>query len=295
MGCGSSSLKGDDVPNVNSQPVTAAPPGAQPMKKVQTNFSDVNYEQDAHKRRMTEYAPHEQPAPAPIREESRDDTAQQVAGDAYGQQPQNEHGGILPDRPDQNAGTTTEFPHEGLGSGTKAASDEPVDTTLKPYQTFDGGDWDQQENNRPSQPQVPYLNGTQDEPDPTSNYAKDRFATDNDPANPLNQESHHQSQTQQQHQNQNLDPSNPNSNAQIPDIQSEGDGEHKKSWLGQKYANFQTTKRGSGPSDENVMKYTGKDKKELGEWARDRPDVGGGQNSGRAGTDNGLAVGAAWN
>ena len=173
MGCGSSSLKGDDVPNVNSQPVTApGATGVQPMKKVKTNFSDINYEQDAQNRRMTEYAPDQ--AVALVREESRDLTAEQ--------QLQNESDDIMPDRPDTNAGT-----------GPHASADDPGDTTLKPYQTLNDGDWDQQSpGTKAHVPQSPaaYTDGTGTQ-DPTSTSAKDNFASDNDPANPINQENHH--------------------------------------------------------------------------------------------------------
>lgn len=50
MGCGSSSLKGDAVADIGAE---------QPVRRVKTNFSTVDYDQDAKHRRMTEYAPHE--------------------------------------------------------------------------------------------------------------------------------------------------------------------------------------------------------------------------------------------
>ncbi len=283
MGCGQSSLKGDDVPNVNSQPVTtSAAGGGQPLKKVKTNFSSVDYDQDAQKRRMTEYAPHE--TPAPIREESRDLSA-------AGQQPHNDD-----IAPDFKAGSSAAYPHEGAGPAASAIDGEPS-TTLKPYQTNDGGDWDNDTTAKNSQ--QPYLNGTQDPIDPTSNQAKDTFASANDPANALNQQSHHQTTHARpgatehdnltnidDEQNQNFYTPNPDVDDQNPD---------KKSWLGQKYSSFQTAKNGPGVSDEDVKKYTGKDRDELNEWARDRPGVGGNQGAGRVDSDSGLVAGASWN
>lgn len=52
MGCGSSTLKGDKKEDLTETP--------QPIKKVATNFSTVNYDSTASQgRRNTEYAPHD--------------------------------------------------------------------------------------------------------------------------------------------------------------------------------------------------------------------------------------------
>jgi len=294
MGCGSSSLKGDDVPNVNSQPVaTTTTPGGQPLRKVQTNFSDINYEQDIHKRRLTEYAPHE--TPPPIREQSHDLSAEQNIGNETRQQ-QRQNDDLGPDQPDPSAGLSTAYPHEGAGPAANAIDGEP-DRTLKPYQTTDGGDWDNDTdtyaNQHPTSHQAqPYVNGTQDTGDPTSSYVKDDFASTNDPANPLNQESHHAYQPANDLNNNDDDAAfyTPN-----PDIHDSENPERKKSWLGQKYSSYQSAKRGTGASDEDIAKYTGKDRDELHDWAKDRPGVGGNQHAGRVDTDSGLVAGGSWN
>lgn len=256
MGCGSSSLKGDDLPNLNSQPInTADALGGQPMKKVRTDFSDINYEQDAQQRRMTEYAPHE--TPAPIREQS-----------ISTEQPQD----IIKQQKEQL----------NLDGGGSVDAIDPGDTTLKPYQTFDGGDWDKAEASQAqAKAQAPVVNGT-DSTDPTSSLSKFEFASANDPANPANQENHHHQHPSQSQQ------------LQAQDSQ-DGSTAKKGSWLGLKYSSFQSSKRGSGISDEELKKYTGKDREELREWAKNRGGVGGGQPAGAVvSADSGMAVGAAW-
>jgi hypothetical protein len=268
MGCGASSLKGDDVPDLNSQPVATTDPANQPMRKVKTNFSDINYDQDANKRRMTEYAPHE--TPPPIREQSHDLSAEKRRST---QAPDH----IESLGSDVDPRTAASYPHESRIPGSETTAGDP-DAALKPYQTIDGGDWDENEaHTNPTSQHV--VNGTSF--DPTSESAKDSFATANDPANPLNQESHHQQQ--QQHQE----------NGTAGTSGSTGD-EHKKSWLGQKYASLQSAKRGPGASDEDIKKYTGKEKQELEQWASGRAGVGGNQPADRVGTDSGIAAGAAW-
>lgn len=286
MGCGSSSLKGDDVPNVNSQPVDNAT-GLQPMKKVKTNFSDINYEQDAHGRRMTEYAP-DQSIAAPVREESF--SAAQLAAGQQQQQRGVGTDGIMPDRPDLNASNAAAYPHGVSGPGPHATVDDAGDTSLKPYQTIDGEDWDA---NDPAATRAindqPYTNGTNgtngEDLDPTSSSAKQHFAEDNDPSQHNNQQQHHHSShdgSQYLDANEN---NNYNGSGVSPSSETGSDG-RKKSWLGQKYAGYQAAKRGTGPSDEDVLKYTGKERGDL---------VGGGdQSAGRVGTDNGIAAGAAW-
>ncbi|OQV08389.1 hypothetical protein CLAIMM_12670 [Cladophialophora immunda] len=305
MGCGSSSLKGADIPDINSQPTTAAQP--QQIRKIRTNFSDIDYDQDARQRRLTEYAPHEQPPP--VREESHDFTAEQSSG-AYEQYQQYD---TQPGRPDYNAGAPTGYANDGAMSRS-GPGDRDNDATLKPYQTIDGGDWDNQDG--PPQRQTPYVNGTQDGMDPTSDSSKDEFAAANDPANPKNQDGHHFPQGGHHNQqadgynnddnddannnNNNMSPISYNANSDVaanPDIHGGDDNaaEPKKSWLGQKYASLQSARRGSGLSDEDLIKYTGKDRRELGEWAQNRPGVGPNQDAGRVGSDSGLAAGAAWN
>ncbi|KIX97580.1 uncharacterized protein Z520_06357 [Fonsecaea multimorphosa CBS 102226] len=288
MGCGSSRLKGADIPDVNTQTTTITQ--SQPIKKVRTNFSDVDYDQDARQRRLTEYAPHEQPPP--VREESRDFTAEQSSYEQY-QQYDNR-----PDRPAYDTGGSATYANDRTMSGASGL-DRDNDATLKPYQTIDGGDWDNQDDQQ--RRQSSYANGMQDGQDPTSDSSKNDFASANDPANRNyqdgSQSAQRESRTQSQadgHNNaddQNTSPTSYNTN---PDIHDD-DGDHKKSWFGQKYASFQSSKRGTGLSDEDILKYTGKDRSELNEWAQNRAGVGGNQEAGRIGSDSGLAAGAPWN
>jgi hypothetical protein len=282
MGCTSSSLKGDDV-NMNSQQVnisqSANEPASQPMKKVRTNFSDVDYDSSAQQRRLTEYAPHEQPPPT-IREMSHDLSAEQQRQEHFE--------------------TTTETYHEthqhhqssAAGTSTAVANDEHGEAHgehLKPYQTIDGDEWDKENEAPPisqhhhvgSQEGNSLSNGyhestTLDTTDPTSASAKDEFARENDPANP---HYHHHNNT-----NNNSTHQSPTESAEITDSQ------HKKSWLGQRYADLQSAKRGPGVSDEDIEKYTGKTREEL-EGMR---GIGGEQGAGRVGTDNNLAGSAPW-
>jgi len=270
MGCGSSSLKGDDVPNVNSSPTTTSAP----IKKVQTNFSTVDYDQDARGRRMTEYAPDET-----VKAKKHHDAttaSPPPPGRADGPSASIQ---ITADPPERNAGTTGSYLHEGVGSGSdpsRVKADDHLE--LKPYQTHDGPDWDNDAN--PST-QATHVNGTR--PDPTSSLAKEEFATASDPANPLNQESQHQHQ--------------PNSNGyNLSAPANEDGGDRKKSWLGEKYASYQSAKQGRGTqlSDEELKKYTGKDRAELKAWAANTPGVAGNQNAGRSGTDSAAALGSPY-
>jgi hypothetical protein len=278
MGCTSSSLKGDEV-NMNSQQVTisqsANDAASQPMKKVRTNFSDVDYDSGAQQRRLTEYAPHEQPPP--IREMSHDLSAEQHHHEEHFEQTETYH--------------ETVHHHESSAAGTSTAvaNDDHGEVDgehLKPYQTIDGDEWDKENEAPPTHNQHHHgqegnslSNGYHessilDNPDPTSAMAKDEFARDNDPANPHH---HHDSQ----HQSPTTD---------SPATATTTDSQHKKSWLGQKYADLQSAKRGQGISDEDIEKYTGKTREEI-EAMR---GTGGEQGAGRAGTDNSLAGSAPW-
>ncbi|EXJ90717.1 hypothetical protein A1O1_03821 [Capronia coronata CBS 617.96] len=276
MGCGCSSLKGEDVASVNNAPVD---PALEPAKRVNTNFSTIDYEQDSHDRRMTEYAPHETLKP----KNSHDSTAGRhksplEPGPADGD-------GLLPaDSAASDSNTVvnaTNGDQQGRPGGspheaTRAHADG--DLTLKPYQTFDGGDWDTGAT-RPAQTRPRVVDDKQPTTqDPTSSLAKDEFAMSNDPADPSNQESKHQGHGK--HHSNNGDAAE----------------QRKKSWLGQKYASFQQAKQGPGVqlSDEELKKYTGKDGAELQEWARNRPGVAGNQSAGRIGTDWAMAGSASY-
>lgn len=52
MGCGSSSLKGEQPGDINNEP-------NKPLAKTKTNFSTIDYDSSATERRDTVYAPHE--------------------------------------------------------------------------------------------------------------------------------------------------------------------------------------------------------------------------------------------
>ncbi|KIW77389.1 hypothetical protein Z517_09835 [Fonsecaea pedrosoi CBS 271.37] len=329
MGCGSSSLKGSDIPNLNSQPTTVT--SAQQIKKIGTNFSDVDYDQNARQRRMTEYAPHEQPPPR-MREESRDIGATEQNTVAWEQWQQEYQYDTRPDRPGENSGVLTG--HHGGNDRTMSGSgpadrnnNNNNDGDLRPYQTMDGGDWDNQDYQR-QQRQQSYANGggMQDGGgDPTSDMAKNAFATANDPANPNYQDGQRGGggPRYSQAEGYNPNPNNANDNDHDdgddqqqqqydgygrnmstasyangnPDIHDDGDdtGEPKKGWFSQKFQSFQSSRRPSEYTDEDLIKYTGKDRTQLRDWAQNRPGVGPNQEAGRVGTDNGLAAGAAWN
>lgn len=69
------------------------------------------------------------------------------------------------------------------------------------------------------------------------------------------------------------------STKQSPDSTANSAGaEPKKSW----YRRYQDAKSGRNNtiSDEDMKKYTGMTKEELGEWSKDRPHVGGNKNAG---------------
>ena len=79
MGCGSSSLKGDSPSGANND----APP--QPIKKVATNFSTIDYDSAATNRRDTVYAPHDEirhksDALSPLTEKTNNPIDSSIAG-----------------------------------------------------------------------------------------------------------------------------------------------------------------------------------------------------------------------
>lgn len=153
MGCGSSSLKGD-------KPDGLAGDQPQPIRKVNTNFSTVDYAADNgnKKRRMTEYAPEEtirnksetsatEPGPASGRV-SRPDTRADDEG------PGGEKIELEPYKSQDTAeAAEMSYPHENAGAGAAASS---------------------------SRAPGEYVNGA-DGPDPTSSKAKEQFAEANDP------------------------------------------------------------------------------------------------------------------
>ncbi|KAH6609805.1 hypothetical protein Trco_003151 [Trichoderma cornu-damae] len=53
------------------------------------------------------------------------------------------------------------------------------------------------------------------------------------------------------------------------------------------YRRYEDKKRGAGPTDEDILKYTGKTRDQLNAWAETQPGVGKNQAAGK------LAVGAA--
>ncbi|ETN39935.1 uncharacterized protein HMPREF1541_06162 [Cyphellophora europaea CBS 101466] len=153
MGCGSSSLKGEGPSGLaNDQP--------QPIRKVATNFSTVNYDADTsdnRKRRMTEYAPEET-----IRNKSEVSATAPVPGGVN--RPATQDDDIGP------GGEKVELePYQTLNSNRDSAG---FSNTPYPHETGAAS------SSRP--------NGVSDTdevggPDPTSHTAKDKFAEANDP------------------------------------------------------------------------------------------------------------------
>ena len=220
MGCGSSSLKGEEPNGLNSQPVAVnqAPtePIEQPLKKVRTNFNDVDYDQAGQNRRMTEYAPHEDVVEEAPRPRSKASAA----------------GGTAPD------------------------SANPAKEELKPYHTLE----DDRSNLAPySDTSTQRIsNGDTLGPDPVSSTAKSSFANANDPANPINQKSHH---------------SNAAHLGSADADQSALSSEKRKKSLFEKFkggVGGGAEKRGTeGMSDEELQKYTGMKREEFEMWKRD--------------------------
>ncbi|KAK5412461.1 hypothetical protein LTR06_005431 [Exophiala xenobiotica] len=284
MGCGHSSLKGADVPNLNSQPVEIN----RPMKKVATNFSDVNYDQDPQQqRRLTEYGPDETPRQHPP---SQQPQGGGMLATSPGQGNYDPMGAASPgfgsDTGASGAPGDVGYPHQGRGIDRSdpnpnlnrpGFNDDPNDasngTALKPYQTTDVGDWDDNNDNYQSQGGGQYQGQDRD---PTSSQAKGEFAHLNDPANPMNQEGSRYEgggQNHQQHDQHGYDDND-------DDDDDDGNGNENgrsPSWLGQRYASYQAAKQGRGVSDDDLKKYTGKDRAEFDEWAAQQPGVAGRQ------------------
>ncbi|EHK27013.1 uncharacterized protein TRIVIDRAFT_215039 [Trichoderma virens Gv29-8] len=79
-----------------------------------------------------------------------------------------------------------------------------------------------------------------------------------------------------------------NSNS-APDS-TDGNGDKKSI-----YRRYEDKKRGPGPSDEDILKYTGKTRDELNAWAENQPGVGKNQAAGKltVGASSGFAGAAA--
>ena len=147
MGCGSSSLKGD-----NPTGVGGAAEDTRPARKVNTNFNTPDYDTGADKqRRMTEYAPHETERPKSAVSKDDDDGPGGPAG--------------------------------GPSSEVKDVDDK----NLKPYETLSDGQnqgYPHESAAAGGSSTTPQVNGdTSADVDPTSQSAKDTFAATNDPAN----------------------------------------------------------------------------------------------------------------
>jgi hypothetical protein len=155
MGCGSSSLKGDQPTGL-----TGGDDAPQPIRKVKTNFSTVDYDAGtsaSKKRRMTEYAPEDT-----IRNRS----------EASGAAPGSRDGG------GPSAG--------GVGGVGGVGDGEKVE--LEPYHTRESKDFDVRDVGYPHE--NPRVSGQHERvnengeglgSDPTSGAAKDEFARANDP------------------------------------------------------------------------------------------------------------------
>ncbi|RVX66236.1 hypothetical protein B0A52_10163 [Exophiala mesophila] len=284
MGCGSSSLKGEDV-NVNGLQPSSSDPLA--PRRVRTDFASVDYDQDGNNgRRMTEYAPHET-----VRSQSGAGHDRNLSPAGLPSEPKKTsksaatglHDSLHADsaaNPKLGAETDV-FPHEGIGAGESKLKDRD-EPDLKPYQTIDNDGWDRDEfQNQTQSPSSHAVNGTHHDSgfDPLSTKAKEDFAHDNDPANTGNQA--------------NGDKSGPGSDS-APSPRGSKDG--KKSWLGDKYSQYQAMKSGRNQqiSDEELKKYTGMDRKQLKDWGDARDGVAGNQRAGTVSSSNAKAAGAAW-
>ncbi|KIW14675.1 hypothetical protein PV08_07459 [Exophiala spinifera] len=282
MGCGQSSLKGDDVPHLNSQLVDN-----RPIKKIQTNFSDINYDQDPQQqRRMTEYAPNETPREyPPVLEHDSQDAIHEADATTGSTRPPGPGAFGGGSGAGDGLGRDASYPHQSVGDTTRNPIDNHAggqlghdvngndNNALKPYQTFDGTDWDndnfqnhdQKQSQGHQQPNHDQT-GNPDGYDPTSRQAKREFAHENDPATPhprsqgADEGIGHSGVSSSNNNNGIVDASNPQ--------------QHKNSWLGQKYASFQASKSGPGVKDEDLRRYTGKDRAEFDEWAKTHPGVG---------------------
>lgn len=193
MGCGSSSLKGEGGSGVDPQPI----------RKVNTNFSTINYDQsDNKKRRNTEYAPDDT-----IRNRSEASGAARISGD----------------RPQDDIGPGGEKlePYRTAGDGTE------LKDMSYPHENANG----------PSRTDP-------DGPDPTTDSAKDKFASDNDPVN-----------------------NSKGSGMLSPDSAGGDAGKGRRtSWL----ARLKPQER-KELTDEDLKKHTGMTRAEMDEWAKTQP------------------------
>lgn len=237
-------------------------------KRVNTNFASVDYSQDAGQgRRMTEYAPHETVKTKKSHEVPRSTASGRpsVANDGIlDTSPPVADKPLAADPLTTTTGTVT-YPHEGTAS-TGPAADATNNVELKPYKTNGDDGWGDDDNfgaNKQQPSTMPPVNGTtQEDTDPTSLNAKRHFAHENDPASAANQESHREKASHSQQQ----------ANGGGLAVAEGEDGGRKKSWLGDKYSKYHAAKHGKNVvlSDEELKKYTGKDRQELNEWAEGR-------------------------
>jgi hypothetical protein len=159
--------------------------------------------------------------------------------------------------------------------GTEPESPKPPGEgeNLEPYHTIDDPSKDAKdmsyphENRAAGSSTTPQVNGDMD---PTSDTAKDNFASANDPANPANQDS-------------SLQP--PGNDTQQT--------EKRGSWFGKKFKEYSDAKSGrnSQISEEDMQKYTGKSKEEIAEMVKEGKGVGRGQQANAVGPGSGWTAG----
>lgn len=279
MGCGSSSLKGEDV-TVNGATPTPAP------RRVNTNFTNIDYDQDANQgRRMTEYAPHETAKAKKSHDASRSAASGRPseANDGRADLSHPNTDKVLAADP-----LSVTFPHDASPSAAGIGRQDTNPGELRPYKTNGEDGWDQDDpainSTRIRQSAAP-VNGT-DKSDPTSLGSKRHFADENDPASVANQESHREKDHHPHSQSHSLHPTTAGAGAADGASPQEDSDARKKSWLGDKYSKYHATKHGKNVtlSDEDLKKYTGKDRQELNDWAEGRA-VGENQPAGRNKTD----------
>jgi hypothetical protein len=177
----------------------------------------------------------------------------------------------------------TEYaPHEtetarakSSGGGESEAPKPPGDgEDLEPYHTIEDNkdikDMTYPHENRAAESSTtPQVNG---DTDPTTEQAKNQFASTNDPANPINQDTSLQPPTD--------------------DIQQ---SEKRGSWFGKKYKEFSDAKSGRNNqiSDEDMQKYTGKTKDEITDMVKEGKGVGRGQQANAVGPGTGWTAGSS--
>lgn len=127
MGCGSSK---EDTPKPTAQDTSEQP---QPIRKVRTNFSDINYDEPATQRRDTAYAPSEVPRhPSTVAEERGHSVDVQAVREEAAAQIEAETAGLAPESAKPRRKSWYEkFQDKKLGRDSKFTDAELKESTGK--------------------------------------------------------------------------------------------------------------------------------------------------------------------